>query len=175
MTKLLMACLMTGVLAAACGTEKQEPAPAKDEPKAAPAKPEPAPEPAPAPAKPEPVAEAPTAAAPAAAEPPEVIALKAEGGTKDAVPFPHKKHAGLDAAINAKGCETCHHAPQGDDKNPGCKTEGCHDGKTAGVPRSKDAHHKLCKDGCHKVQLTAEPGSEALKKVKGCAGCHAGA
>jgi hypothetical protein len=170
MTRILIACLMTGLLAAACGGETKDPAPARDEPKAEPAKPEPAPAPEPVPV-PEPPKEEPAAAAPAAAEPAEVIALKAEGSAKEAVNFTHKKHAGLDAAINPKGCETCHHAPKGDDKNPGCKVEGCHDGKAAGVPGSKDAHHKLCKDGCHKAQA----GNETLKKANTCKGCHAGA
>jgi hypothetical protein len=163
MTRVLIACLMTGLLAAACGTEKQEPAPAKDEPRAEPAKPEPAPEPVPAPEPPQ--------EEPAAAEPAEVIALEAEGGTKDAVPFTHKQHAGLDAAINAKGCATCHHAPKDGNEHPGCKVEGCHDGKAAGAPNSKDAHHKLCKDGCHKAQA----GNETLKQANTCKGCHAGA
>jgi hypothetical protein len=106
--------------------------------------------------------------------PPEVIELEDEDGTKDAVIFPHEKHAELDEKINEKGCETCHHEPKGEEKNPACDVEGCHDGETEGVPSSKDAHHTLCKDGCHKKQLKANPDNEALKKVKGCSGCHSG-
>jgi outer membrane biosynthesis protein TonB len=173
MTKLLIACLMTGLLAAACGGETKEPAPAKDEPRAEPAA-EPAPAPAPAPApEPEPAKEepAPVAEQAPAPEAPETIALKAEGSAKEAVPFTHKQHAEMDASINQKGCETCHHAPQGENKYPGCKAEGCHDGKTEGVMGSKDAYHKLCKDGCHKDQA----GNEVLKKANTCKGCHAGA
>lgn len=176
MKKLLFACLAAGFLAAACGGDKQEPAPAKDEPKAEAAKPAPAPEPPkpePAPA-PEPPKEEPAAAAPAAGEPADLIPLKEEGGSRAAAPFPHKKHAGFDTAINPKGCAACHHKPKGEDKNPGCKIEGCHDGKTEGVMISKDAYHKLCRDGCHKEQLAARPDNEALKKVKSCSGCHSG-
>ena len=108
-------------------------------------------------------------------EPAEMIALKAEGGTKDAVPFPHEKHAELDEKVNPEKCTTCHHAPKGDEANPSCTTAGCHDGETEGAPSAKDAYHKLCKDGCHKKQLAADKDNEALKKVKSCSGCHAGA
>lgn len=101
----------------------------------------------------------------------DVLKLDTPGGKKKPVTFPHKSHT--ENAVIGDKCEVCHHMAEEPSRITGCRTAGCHDGKTEEVPGIKDAFHKTCRN-CHKKVLDEQPENEKLKKLKKCNGCHAG-
>jgi DnaJ-class molecular chaperone len=105
---------------------------------------------------------------------PEIAHLKNGKKEKNAVTFPHKKHA--DESLKGKQefakykytddytCAACHHKTKKGETPKKCIS--CKDEKAKEKLKLKKYMHGSCKDGCHKKM-----GNKELKKKK-CKLCH---
>ena len=95
---------------------------------------------------------------------PVTLTIDSNGKGKKVENFKHAEHGkraeNPPAGIKEKGCKVCHH------KEEGKPCKDCHKEKKEGdTPELKEAFHKSCKDGCHKIL-----GKGPSKKCEDCHG-----